>query len=76
MFASSAYVWAKVLSYLEERLTSTIVTAYFDDAEIVELTNEHLIIYSPTDFRRGTIVNRYSVIIQDALKEIFDSDAR
>ena len=76
MFASSAYVWAKVLSYLEERLTSTIVTAYFDDAEIVELTNEHLIIYSPTDFRRGTIVNRYSVIIQDALKEIFDSDAK
>ena len=76
MFASSAYVWAKVLSYLEERLTGTIVTAYFDDAEIVELTNEHLIIYSPTDFRRGTIVNRYSVIIQDALKEIFDSDAK
>ena len=73
---ASAYVWAKVLSYLEERLTSTIVTASFDDAEVVELTNEHLIIYSPSEFRRGTIVNRYSVMIQDALKEIFDSDAK
>ena len=73
---ASAYVWAKVLSYLEERLTSTIVTASFDDAEVVELNNEHLIIYSPSDFRRSTIVNRYSILIQDALKEIFNSDAK
>ena len=76
MYASSAYVWAKVLIYLEERLTSTIVTATFDDAEVVELTNEHLIIYSPSEFRRGTILNRYAVMIQDALKENFDSDAK
>ena len=76
MYASSAYVWAKVLIYLEERLTSTIVTATFDDAEVVELTNEHLIIYSPSEFRRSTIVNRYSTLIQDALKEHFDSDAK
>ena len=73
---ASAYVWAKVLSYLEERLTSTIVTSSFDDAEVVELTNEHLIIYSPSEFRRSTIVNRYTPLIQDALKEIFDSDAK
>ena len=73
---ASAYVWAKVLSYLEERLTSTIVTSSFDDAEVVELTNEHLIIYSPSEFRRSTIVNRYALLIQDALKEIFDSDAK
>ena len=76
MYASSAYVWAKVLIYLEERLTSTIVTATFDDAEVVELTNEHLIIYSPSEFRRSTIINRYSTLIQDALKEHFDSDAK
>ncbi len=73
---ASAYVWAKVLNYLEEQLTGTIVTTYFDDAEVVELTNEHLIIYSPSEFRRNTIVGRYAVMIQDALKEIFDSDAK
>ena len=43
---------------------------------MVELTNEHLIIYSPSEFRRGTILNRYAVMIQDALKENFDSDAK
>ena len=76
MLASAAYVWAKVLGYLEERLTSTIVTAYFNDAEVVELTNDHLIIYSPSEYRRGTIVGRYTSLIQDALKETFDSDAK
>ena len=73
---ASAYVWAKVLSYLEERMTSTIVSSAFDDAEIVELTDEHLIIYSPSDFRREVISRRYSIMIQDALKEIFNSDAK
>ena len=57
-------------------MTNITVSAHFDDAEIVELTNEHLIIYSPSEFRRSTIVNRYSAMIQDALKEIFDSDAK
>ncbi len=73
---SAAYAWAKVLSYLEERLTSTMVTAWFDDAEAVEFTNEHLIIHSPNEFRREIIVRRCTEYVQDALKEIFDSDAK
>ena len=73
---SSAYVWAKILIYLEERLTSTVVSAAFDDAEVVELNEEHLILYSASDFRREVISRRYAIIIEDALKEIFKSDAK
>ena len=73
---SSAYVWAKVLSHIEEQLGPIVISAAFDDAEVVELNEEHLILYSPSEFRRSTIVNRYSAMIQDALKEIFDSDAK
>ena len=73
---SSAYVWAKILSYLEERMTSTMVSASFDDAEVVELNDSHLILYSPSDFRREVITRRYSSMIQDALKEVFNSDAK
>ena len=72
---SSAYVWAKVLSYLEERLTTLTVSSWFDDAEVVELNEEYLILYSPDEFRRGIIRNRCTVYIEDALKEIFQSDA-
>ena len=73
---SSAYVWAKVLSYLEDRLTPVTVSAWFDDAEVVELNEEHLILYSPSDFRRELIRRRCTDHIHDALKEIFNSDAR
>ena len=73
---SSAYVWAKVLNFLEERLSSITVSSWFDDAEVVELTEEKLILYSPDEFRRGMIQDRCAVHIQDALREIFDSDAK
>ena len=73
---SSAYVWAKILIYLEERLTSTMVSASFDDAEVIELNEQHLILYSSSDFRREVISRRYATIIEDALKDIFNSDAK
>ena len=73
---SSAYVWAKVLSHMEERLGAVTVSAWFDDAEVVELGEEHLILYSPSDFRREIIRRRCTDYIHDALKEIFNSDAK
>ena len=73
---SSAYVWAKILSYMEESLGAITVSAWFDDAEVVELNEEHLILYSPSDFRREIISRRCTAYVQDALKEIFKSDAK
>ena len=73
---SSAYVWAKVLSYMEDRLGAVTVSAWFDDAEVVELNEEHLIIYSSSDFRREIIRRRCTDYIHDALKEVFNSDAK
>ena len=73
---SSAFVWAKILNYLEERLTPTIVNNWFDDAEVVELNEEQLILYSPSDFRRELIISRCTEYIQDALKQIFNSSAK
>ena len=73
---SSAYVWAKVLLHMEERLGAVTVSAWFDDAEVVELTEEHLILYSSSDFRREYIRRRCASYIQDALKENFNSDAK
>ena len=73
---ASAYVWAKVINYLEERLSAVTVSAWFDDAEVVELNEEHLILFSSSDFRREIIRRRCTDYIQDALKEIFHSDAK
>ena len=73
---ASAYVWAKVLMHMEERLGAVTVSAWFDDAEVVELNEDNLILYSPSDFRREIITRRCTNYIQDALKEIFNSDAK
>ena len=73
---SSAYVWAKVLSHMEERLGAVTVSAWFDDAEVVELNENNLILYSPSDFRREIIRRRCTDYIQDALKEVFNSGAK
>ena len=73
---SSAYVWAKVLIQLEERLGAVTISSWFDDAEVVELNDENLILYSPSDFRRDIIRRRCTEYIQDAMKEIFDSNAK
>ena len=73
---SSAYVWAKVVNHMEDRLGAVTVSAWLDDAEVVELTEEKLIIFSPNEFRREVIRRRCTEYIQDALKEIFNSDAK
>ena len=73
---ASAYVWAKVLAQLEERLDTLTVSAYFDDAEVIELNDEHLILYSANEFRREIIRRRYTDYIQDALKDIFNSNVK
>ena len=73
---SSAYVWAKIYGYMEEQLGSVVISTWFDDADVVELTEEHLILHSSSDYRREVILKRYSNYIQEALKVIFDSDAK
>ncbi len=75
MFAS-AYVWAKIISYLEDKLSSTLVSAWFDDAEVVELNEDALLLYTPDEFRRDMISRRCTEYVQDALKDLFDSDAK
>ena len=73
---ASAYVWAKIVSYMEEKLGAVTVSTWFDDAEVIELSEEKLIIYSATDFRADFIRRRYADYIHDALKEIFNSNAK
>ena len=73
---SSAYVWAKIYGYMEEQLGSVVISTWFDDAEVVELTEERLILYTASDYRREVIIKRYTSYIQEALKQIFHSDAK
>ena len=65
---SNAYVWSRVLSYLEQHSPAMAVASFFDDAEIVELSDSKLVIYSPSPFRKDVILNRYKELIQQAMQ--------
>ncbi|MGM9563851.1 MAG: chromosomal replication initiator protein DnaA [Faecousia sp.] len=71
---SNAYVWSRVLSYLEQHSPAAAVTSYFDDAEVVELNEEKLVIYSPSPFRKDVILNRYTDLIKDAMRDQFQTE--
>lgn len=73
---SSAYVWAKVLGYMEEQLGAVIVSTWFDDTEVVELTEDQMILHTSSDYRRDIIAQRYTDLIREAMQKIFQSDAR
>ena len=73
---SSAYVWAKIISYLEERLTASTVSGWFDDTQVLEYNEDRLVIYCPDEFRRGMITRSCTPYIQDALSELFGSSAK
>ena len=62
--------------YMEEQLGSVIVSTWFDDAEVVELSEEQLIIHVSSEYRRDIIRQRYQSYIKEALQEIFQSDAK
>ena len=73
---ASAYVWAKIIGYLEERLTPVVVSTTFEDTEVVDFTDEALILYSPSEFHRTNILTRFASHIQDALRDQFGSSAQ
>ena len=68
---SAAYIWAKIITYLEEHLTSITISTWFDDAELVELNDDHLIIYSPSDFRQEVILRNCKGLIEEGLLKLF-----
>ena len=71
---SNVYIWAKILGYLEKELGSLVVSTWFDDTEVVECTDSSLVIYSPGEFRKGTIETHAASLVKKAMKEIFGSD--
>ena len=71
---SNAYVWSRVLSYMEQQSPAAAVTTYFDDADVLELNEEKLVIYTPSPFRKDVILNRYHDLIEEAMRELFQTD--
>lgn len=71
---SAAAVWAKVLTLLENEMTSTTIKTWFDDVRAIALEENRFVICSPDPVNRDVIRQRYVTAIQRALKELFSAD--
>lgn len=69
---SSAYIWGRVIAALEKQLTVPVVSSYLDDAEIMEVNESSLILYTPSEYRKDMILGRFSLYIKEAMKDLFD----
>lgn len=72
---SAAYAWAKAINYIDTQFGGYVST-WLDDAEVVELKEDVLIIYSPSDFRQESIRRTCKQYIEDALKELYKRDIK
>ncbi len=70
---SASYVWAKVLAHLEEQLTAAVVSTWFDDAEVVDLTDQRLVLFTPSPFRKDLIEQRADYVT-GAIRELFGAE--
>lgn len=73
---AAAYVWAKVINQLEERLSAVAVSAWFDDAELIELNDKNLIIYTPSDFRQERILRNCKSHVEEILQDVCGKEVK
>ncbi len=71
---SNAYIWAKVIAYLDERMTPGIVSTFFDQSYILEKTEQKITVYAPSEFCKDFIERRCLGYIRDAVRELTDQD--
>lgn len=67
-------IWNQILEFLKGELTATAINTWFSDCEAVDLTENSLVIYSPSEFKRSIIVSRFSDIISNELSDIFSCE--
>lgn len=65
--ASATYLWAKILSYIEQHHTEALVNTWFDDVDVVELRDNTLVLFTPNPFRKPILEEQCIPYITEAM---------
>ena len=65
--ASATYLWAKILSYIEQHHTEALVNTWFDDVDVVELRDDTLVLFTPNPFRKPILETQCIPHIKEAM---------
>jgi chromosomal replication initiator protein len=65
--ASASYLWSKILTYIADKHSESIITTWFDDVDVVELTEKQLVLYTPNPFRKPILETQCIPYITEAM---------
>ena len=71
---SATDVWNKVLKLLSNELTATAISTWFDDCQAVEIGDNKLVLYTPSNFKKDVIEGRFIGSVKNALQELFSGE--
>lgn len=71
---SAAFIWAKVLGHIENKMGAAATSAWFDDTNVVEITDHQLILSTPYEYQQDVIQRRCMEYIQDAMRELYNQE--
>ena len=66
-------LWSPVLDMISSKYTSTSIATWFSDCKPVAIKESTFIIYTPTDFKRKIITNRFGAALEEVLTDLFSS---
>ena len=66
-------LWSTVLDMISSKYTSTSIATWFSDCKPVAIKESTFIIYTPTDFKRKIITNRFGTALEEVLADLFSS---
>ena len=72
--ASASFLWAKVLSYIEKKYSASIVMTLFDDIDVVDFTDNQLVLYTSNEFRRPILEAQCIPHIKEAMLAVGQQD--
>ena len=72
--ASASFLWAKVLSYIEKKYSASIVVTLFDDIDVVDFTDNQLVLYTSNEFRRPILETQCIPHIKEAMLAVGQQD--
>lgn len=73
---SISYLWAKILLHLEEIFSDKVINEYLNNVEVVCLSDDTLIVHSPSKQVRQVIYEKFAPHILDILKDHLQCNAK
>ena len=68
---SPSYFWSKILGYIEDHYTESVILTFFDDVNVVDMKDDLLVIHTSNKFRKPMIESRGCQYIQEAMLSMY-----